>query len=108
LPSHFGKKFDNALRRLRKEIPLGKSLEVRTVPQDNIVGLCGYASIHEEPISFKIVVSRELSRVAAIDTLIHEYAHCLDHLENGMDCRKDHRNSWGVAYARCYRVVHKE
>lgn len=107
MPSCHGKKFDIALKRLRKEIPLGAKLKVVTVPQDTIKGLCGYAEIHEDPVEFKIVVSRELSKVAAIDTLIHEYAHCLDHVKNG-DCRKDHRNSWGVAYARCYRVVHKE
>ena len=108
MPACHGKKFDKALRRLRKVIPLGAPLKVVTVPQEKIKGLCGYAAIHEEPISFKIVISRELSKVAAIDTLIHEYAHCLDHMVNGMECRKHHRNSWGVAYARCYRVVQKE
>ena len=108
MPSYFGKKFDAALRRLRKHLPLDAPLDAVTVPQDTIKGLCGYALISEEPVRFKIVVSRDLSKVAAIDTLIHEYAHCLDYLEGGTDCRKEHRNSWGVAYARCYRVVHKE
>ena len=108
MPSSYGKKFDKALRLLRQGIPLGAPLKVVTVPQEKIKGLCGYAAIHEEPISFKIVISRELSKVAAIDTLIHEYAHCLDHVVNGMECRKHHRNSWGVCYARCYRVSQKE
>ena len=108
MPSNYGKKFDGALRRLRGDVPLGAPLKVVTVPQDDVKGLCGYASIQEEPVSFKIVISKELSKVAAIDTLIHEYAHCLDHLVNGMECRKDHRNSWGVCYAKCYRVVHRE
>tara|TARA_R100001594_G_scaffold37494_3_gene67856 strand:+ start:10905 stop:11165 length:261 start_codon:yes stop_codon:yes gene_type:complete len=86
---------------------LGVELKVVTVPQESVKGLCGLCWIHEDPISFKIIISRELSRVAAIDTLIHEYAHCLDHLENGLS-KKDHRNSWGSCYARCYRAVHKE
>ena len=107
MPSYFGKKFDRALRRLREEIPLGAEMIVRTVKPEKVVGLCGLCWIHEDPTSFIIEVSRELSEVAAIDTLIHEYAHCLDHQENG-DSRKEHRNSWGVCYARCYRVVHKE
>ena len=105
--SKHGKKFDSALRRLRAKIPLGVELKVRTVEPEKVKGLCGLCWIHEDPTSFIIEVSRELSPVAALDTLIHEYAHCLDHIKNG-DCRKDHRNSWGVAYARCYRVVHKE
>ena len=108
MPSNYGKKFDNALRSLRREVPLGAPLRVVTVPQDEVKGLCGYASIQEEPVSFKIVISKELSKVAAIDTLIHESAHFLHHLVNGMECRKHHRNSWGVQYAKCYRVVHKE
>ena len=107
MPSNYGKKFDNALRRLRGEVPLGAPLKVVTVPQDEVKGLCGYASIQEEPVSFKIVISKELSKVAAIDTLIHEYAHCLDFL-TGNDCRKHHRNSWGVCYARYYRAAHGE
>jgi len=107
VPSSYGKKFDKVLRKLREEIPLDPPLKVVTVPQNKIKGLCGYVLIEEEPISFKIVISKELSRVAAIDTLIHEYAHCLDFLVNG-DCRKHHRNSWGVCYARCYRFVNGE
>ena len=107
MPSSYGKKFDKVLRKLRKEIPLDAPLKVVTVPQGKIKGLCGYALIEEEPTSFKIVISKELSKVAAIDTLIHEYAHCLDFL-TGNDCRKHHRNSWGVCYAKCYRVAHGE
>ena len=108
MPSTYGKKFDDALRRLRRELPLGAPLKVVTVAQDKIKGLCGYAAIQEDPITFKIVISKELSKVAAIDTLIHEYAHCMDYLSSDSECRKHHRNSWGVAYAKCYRVVHKE
>ena len=107
MPSYFGKKFDRALRRLREEIPLGAEMIVRTVKPEKVVGLCGLCWIHEVPTSFIIEVSRELSEVAAIDTLIHEYAHCMDHQQNG-NSRKEHRNSWGVCYAKCYRVVHKE
>ena len=107
MPSSCGKKFDKVLRKLRKEIPLDAPLKVVTVPQDKIKGLCGYALIEEEPVSFKIVISRELSEVAAIDTLIHEYAHCLDFLTNG-EGHKYHRNSWGVCYAICYRFVNGE
>ena len=108
MPSSHGKKFDKAPRSLREEIPLGAPLKVVTVPQDKIKGLCGYAAISEEPVSFKIVISKDLSKVAAIDTLIHEYAHCMDYLSSNTDCRKHHRNSWGVCYAKCYRVVHRE
>ena len=107
MPSSYGKKFDKVLRKLREEIPLAPPLKVVTVPQNKIKGLCGYALIEEEPISFKIVISKELSKVAAIDTLIHEYAHCLDYL-TGNDCRTHHRISWGVCYARCYRAAHGE
>lgn len=38
-----------------------------------------------------------------IELLIHEYAHAKDHTP----CRVDHRNSWGVWYARLYRVWEK-
>jgi len=108
VPSHFGKRFDNALRRLRQGLPLGVPLEVKTVPPEKIAGLCGLCWTFEDPDKFEVQVSRELSILAAVDTLIHEYAHCLDHVVNGTDSRKEHRNSWGVAYAKCYRAVHKE
>jgi hypothetical protein len=50
-------------------------------------------------ITFNINIPRSME----IEVLIHEYAHALD----GTPCRVDHRNSWGIWYARLYRIWEK-
>tara|TARA_B100000745_G_scaffold249676_3_gene171757 strand:+ start:379 stop:732 length:354 start_codon:yes stop_codon:yes gene_type:complete len=110
--SVYGKKFDKVARFLRKEFPLGVPVVVRTVEKlrcvdsgDLLFGAC-YSSTttRGKTKKFVIEVARGLSLDTAIDTLMHEWAHATDQLENGTPERRPHRDSWGAHYARIWRV----
>ena len=48
-----------------------------------------------------IRLSSALDRVSLIETLAHEWAHAM----TWGATKVDHGTIWGVAYARCYRVL---
>lgn len=100
-------KYYQAIQKLRKECPAFHEVEVRrtTVPKP-LFGDCGF---DEERGIFKIRILKNLSETAAIETLVHEWAHALVWfcaaacLQEG-----DHHSEWGVAYARCYRALYED
>ena len=106
MASRYGKKFDHVLRRLRQECPLESPVRVVT-KNLNSNKLCGCCITHLTPkgkiAKFVIEVDKSMSLASAIDTLLHEWAHALDHEANGIPL-EPHRNSWGECYARCWRV----
>ena len=110
--SVYGKKFDKVVKLLRKEFPLGVPTIVRTVGKlrceesgELIYGQCSSSENSKGVVKkFLVEVARDLPLGLAIDTLLHEWAHATDHLENGDPDRHPHRNSWGVHYARIWRV----
>lgn len=55
----------------------------------------------------KKVITLSINKKAAdiVDTIIHEYAHALDVDEKGALYQGPHQDSWGLQYARCYRVM---
>jgi len=61
----------------------------------------------------KIVVSRVKNSTysIAIDTVLHEYAHCMDwrhaRVERGSN-RIDHGPEWGIFYAKVYHAFHHD
>lgn len=84
-------------RYLRVHIPPGKPVRLvlgHTLPDDH-----GYAS-GQNCRTWKIAISADEDDLGALDTLIHEWAHCLA----GWKSRRVHTNRWGSAYSRCYRV----
>lgn len=110
--SVYGKKFDKVVKLLRKEFPLGVPTTVKTVKKlrceengEEIYGQCSSSENSKGVVKkFLVEVARDLPLGLAIDTLLHEWAHATDHLENGDPCMHPHRNSWGVHYARIWRV----
>ncbi len=52
---------------------------------------------------YQIVINKRKSFGLRIDTLLHEWAHCLTWLGAETDI-EDHGAEWGIAYARLYRT----
>jgi hypothetical protein len=106
---YYDRAFSIAAKQLRKCVPLSVPLVIRT--SKKIRGDDGRTLADCTPFvsegqlsSFRIRVQRGQSLDAAIDCLIHEYAHALDY-EQQPNTRLDHRESWGRFYAKCYQVV---
>lgn len=51
---------------------------------------------------FKIRIDNRLSWDATWESLIHEWAHAISWKE-GHETVDDHDETWGLAYAHCYR-----
>lgn len=104
--------FRSVLAYLRDSCPTAKTVVVRTswLPE-NILGECA-----RRKTSFVIRLNNKLDEQAAIETLLHEWAHAmswsysLDHLANQPDVdprefeRASHDEAWGCAYSRVWRA----
>jgi hypothetical protein len=106
MASHYGRKFDEVLRDLRRECTL--RTPVRVVTKDlGSMKLCGcclaYLRCDGTIERFVIKVDKSMTIEAAIETLLHEWAHAMDKEANGIPL-EPHRNSWGECYARVWRV----
>jgi hypothetical protein len=104
--------FRSVLACLRDSCPTAKTVVVRTswLPE-NILGECA-----RRRKSFVIRLNNRLDEQAAIETLLHEWAHAmswsysLDHLANQPDVdprefeHASHDEAWGCAYSRVWRA----
>ena len=52
---------------------------------------------------FQIMINRRQSLSLRLDSLLHEWAHCMTWLGDESDM-EDHGAEWGIAYARLYRT----
>lgn len=98
--------FRRALHRLRKEAPPVLPVTVRRVDLERrkLFGYCELAyTARGKPAGFWIALDRGISGILLLDTLAHEWAHCLawDHSPTV----GQHSPEWGVQYARCYRLL---
>jgi hypothetical protein len=117
MSSKYGEQFDKALRLLRDKLPISVPVVVRTkvnlVCDDTGEDLFGQCMAHfntrKRITRFVIDIVRGLEVEIAIDTLLHEWAHAVDMTENGhADDEDAHRDSWGAAYAKVWRVFTDE
>ncbi len=75
-----------------------------TVRSGTVKGLFGDALLRYEgdaPFGFLIRISKKKSFDARVDTLMHEWAHCLTWLGDGQN--EAHSSEWGISHARIYR-----
>ena len=72
----------------------------------DLYGQCiAYVSRRNRIKSFTIEIVRGLPFDTAMDTLLHEWAHAVDQIDNGADDdMHPHRKSWGEAYAKVWRA----
>lgn len=106
---YYDRAFDDAARKLRREVPLSVPVKIETSkaikhPDGKVLADCTDYYCGNKLAGFRIRVLRGQSLGAAIDCLIHEYAHALDRLQQP-NPRIDHRESWGKCYAKCYQAV---
>jgi len=117
MSSKYGKKFDKALRLLRDKLPISVPVRVRTKEElvceesgEDLFGQCmAHFNRRKRVTRFTIDIVRGLEVETAVDTLLHEWAHAIDQMENGDAKDGDaHRDSWGAAYAKVWRVFTDE
>lgn len=98
--------YRKTLKYLREhEAPL-LPVKVRKRRLVGCVGLCSLVYDSEwNPQHFLIELDPRQSRISIVDTLLHEWAHCLTWTySTKVD---DHSPEWGVNYARLYRAWEK-
>lgn len=82
---------------LRRNFPAGHVIYVQSKSlkkdqgETELKGICFYIRIH-----------RKQSFLSRIDSLLHEWAHCLTWF--GAETDEDHSAEWGIAYAKIYRT----
>lgn len=87
---------------LKKEYPQYKVTVRRKKLSEGYDGL----TTHLGGNRFLIEISKELTEQAAIDTLVHEAAHCPawhEYTVHGVE----HGPQWGLEHSRCYRVLER-
>lgn len=102
------RKFREWCRKARKLWPLDKPVSVR---RRALKGYCGYAYTCEDTRGrverCVIVIDTSLCRQAAVDTLIHEWAHLVrgEYDTRGMPL---HDDEFWTLYGSMYRAWHRE
>ena len=84
---------------LRREFPAEEKIQVRTL---RLKELCGDADLGYEGefYGFLIRINKKKNFETRVDTLLHEWAHCLAWFGAGQD--KIHGPEFGIANARIY------
>lgn len=96
--------FGTALRALGRLAPLDAPLRLDIT---ELEGRWGDAWFDPDTGEYVIRLSRDIPGPEpdwALTVLAHEWAHCLL-LSVGHLCEDDHGPLWGVAFARCYRII---
>ncbi len=86
------------IRELKKQLPTQYPLTVKSQRMSKNSGIAFF-----DGSRLTIVIGTNASWVEKRDSLIHEYAHCLDPKTIG--AKELHPDSWGTRLAQVYRVV---
>lgn len=102
-----------AIASLREKCPVsGGEVRVKRRPiRSGALGDCNHYSKPdlEQGGYFMIRILNSLGSERAIETLIHEWAHAMVWFSPAAENSEgDHHSEWGVAYARCYRVIFED
>lgn len=84
---------------LRRNFPAQKPIRIHSKPLKKV---CGYTEYDTVWKFFHIKIHRKQSFELRIDTLIHEWAHCLTWF--GAEETVEHSAEWGIAYAKVIRT----
>lgn len=99
----FGKHFDRALTYLREHHKPLCGLPIQIKIDSKIID-CGY-SVFYPGKRWIITIHPKQSIDSAVDTLLHEWAHCLQD-EREPKSKIHHTDLWGELYAQLYRGFH--
>jgi len=103
--SHYGEIFDDACRRLRKALPLIYPLRIKTKERVLFKGEEVSSQYIFHRGKFTIEITRGMAVDAAVDALIHEYAHCVHH-ELNPTAKRAHTKQWGKVHSQVYEAYH--
>lgn len=95
------KTYKELVKFLKKDFPQKYPVSVRRVKMSNEYD--GDCQLKKG--KFLIRINKSLSEHVAIDTILHEYAHCIAWKKCTVDC---HCSEWGKAYSRLYRAFLKK
>lgn len=98
--------FSTVLRRLKKLLPPVHPVSCRRIRFTK--GSVNTAECWLANRKFYIRLERRLGNDAAIDTLLHEWAHILLWTPNNALNLDDHGPEWGLAYSRVWQMFEKE
>lgn len=84
------------VRRLKREVPL--KLFTVSICRRRRKGMLGWTVIHGDML--QVFIDPDLEWGVAVDTLAHEYAHCI-----AIDEAYQHGDYWGQKYSASYRAV---
>jgi len=87
-------KYYELSRYLKTNLPIKYKVVVRRLPLNKIDGDCLLFNK-----KFIVRINNKLSEELAMETLIHEFSHCLSYHCKG----NDHGPEWGKAYSKTYR-----
>ena len=93
------KNFLDLLRYLKSNLPLPCPIQVRRIVLRK--DMDGYCQLKNN--KFIIRINKTLNENQAIDTLLHEVAHCLSWSEVHETTHEFHGLHWGKAYSIVYR-----
>lgn len=93
MPDHVMEVVVRVVRRLARKVPLRKVVRVRV---RKTPGKHGWAQ--EGRRELEIALAPTLCVHCARETVVHEWAHLV------FGTQEDHKDTWGIAYARCYRA----
>lgn len=83
---------------LKKYFPTAKPVKIHVVPYKRYFG-----TTTETDTDFVIKIAKRLGWETGVDTLFHEWAHCLTFATH-----PDHSDAWARAYGRITRKWHNE
>lgn len=93
------RQFNIALMRLQEHCPLAEPFVIKKLKYEN--NRLGYFT--REKDYFKIEIAIDVDIIIQVDSLIHEWAHCLRAVKSPHGF---HDGLYGIEWARCYRAVH--
>jgi len=91
------------LDRLNQDLPCAYHVKLRLLDLAKEFGYADERETTRDGKHFLITVCKGLEPRQAIETLEHEYAHCLAWFSSP----EDHGPEWGVAYSRIYSLIHE-
>lgn len=99
--------WNNCIRRLKENFPVGVPVTVRTVPMKGFNGDCSGIVKLGRLVSIEIRINSLEPWQVRMDSLIHEWAHAMEWPSSWWDdsVRRIHNETWGVWYAKIYQYL---
>ncbi len=89
---------------LRREFPAQHKVRIRSVKMKDYDGEAIFQN-QSRYKQFLIRINRNKPLATKLDTLLHEWAHCLTWF--GAEQEEHHSDEWGLWYAKIYRAFEK-